>query len=890
MVRIPRLLFLVISILISQVSLAQVQLTSDHTNVNTLMTQAVLFKDEANVLAVTDSMKLDEAKVKLAQLQPTDIKSINGYKGTKVWIFLPVINQTSFTNFILRYTYPSMQQIHFYLFDDNKLISSLSSGKLIPFHQRPMKDTDYEFPFVLDKNQSYHILMSFESSGSMQLPIEILSTNQLHELTQNKYLFYGIYYGIILLILIYSAFLSVTLREKIYTSYLAYLVAVVFAQMGLHGISYRYFWPNMPEWNKVSTIFFVPLMFSFLSIFTVNSLDLKKRVPMAYNILLGFAAFSFSISISALFAYGSTIIRITGLITSLLPFIIIPPAIIAWKRKVEFAPYYLSAVLFYIVGASLYGLKDSGIIPSNFITENGILLGSLLEILIFSVGIAVHIQKIQKQADSLKLDLEKSKVLSEVASQISHDIRSPLSALNMVSGSLFEIPEEKRLIIRNASQRINDIANQLLTKSKESQKTTAVKLQKCHVELLSGIVDVLVSEKRTQFRDKLGILIELELNRGYGVFAEIDPIELKRAVSNLVNNSVEAFENTKGLVTVGVTQDDSSAIIYVRDNGKGIPAHILKKLGQQRISFGKEGTDSGSGLGIYHARKMIESVGGNFRIESQPGQGTTIYLEFKKSVAPKWFVEKLVLKKASNVVCIDDNISIHQIWKDRLDSLKAKNIDVSLVNISSGGALADWISSSESQLENSLFLVDFELLGQSVTGLDLIEKYKLQSKAILVTSRFEEIGIQNRCSRLGIKLIPKGLAGLVPIELEQQRVNYDACLIDDDPLVRLTWEFAAKDAGSKILTFESFDIFEGNAQSISRDTPISVDVNLANGILGTDVALKLHKMGFKWIYLATGYEVEGVPSCVVAVRGKDPVFTRTTNKNNTQLSNLEVQV
>lgn len=891
MTRCFSLLFLFISPLLSTVCMAQINLLSEHTDVKTLMASALLYKDEAKTLSVTETTSFNDLKIKLSQLESTDLKSVNGYKGTKTWILLPVVNKTNFSNFILKYSYPSMQQIHFYLFDENKLISSMASGKLIPFQNRPMKDTDYEFPFVLDQNKSYQILMSFESSGSMQLPIEILSPNELHEITQNKYLFYGIYYGIILLILIYSAFLSVTLREKIYVSYMAYIIAVVFAQMGLHGISYRYFWPNMPEWNKVSTIFFVPLMFSCLSIFAVNSLDLKKRAQMAYKILLGFSAFSFLISLSSLFAYGSTIIKITGLITSLLPFIIIPPAIVAWKRKVEFAPYYLSAVFFYIIGASLYGLKDSGLIPSNFITENGILLGSLIEILIFSVGIAVHIQKIQKKTDSLKLDLEKSKILGNIASQISHDIRSPLSALNMVSGSLLEIPEEKRLIIRNASQRINDIANQLLSKSKEIQKNSEPKVQNNSVELLSGIVDVIVSEKRTQFRDKLGITIELDLKNGYGVFAEMNPIELKRAVSNLINNSVEAFDIEKGLITVGVTQNTARAIIFVKDNGKGIPSHILSKLGQQGFSHGKDRAESGSGLGLYHARKMIEALGGELKIDSQPDKGTTISLEFQKAIAPKWFVEKLVLKKDLNVVCLDDDVSIHQIWKGRFESIKAKSINASLVSLSSGSALSEWLTLHNFQTENFLFLVDYELLGQPNTGLDLIEKFKIENKSILVTSRFEEVAIQERCARLGVKLIPKGLAGLIPIEIEAPETKYDACLIDDDPLVRLTWEFAAKDSGFSILTFESFESFNNSAHNISKESPVSVDMNLGNGTLGTDIALKLHKMGFKWIYLATGYEAEGIediPSCVVAVRGKDPLFAQ--NKSNSVVSKDGVEV
>jgi signal transduction histidine kinase len=67
---------------------------------------------------------------------------------------------------------------------------------------------------------------------------------------------------------------------------------------------------------------------------------------------------------------------------------------------------------------------------------------------------------------NLEMKSESLRVLSEVASQVAHDIRSPLSALNMVSSELGEVPEEKRLLIRNSIQRINDIANDLLAKGK----------------------------------------------------------------------------------------------------------------------------------------------------------------------------------------------------------------------------------------------------------------------------------------------------------------------------------------------------------------------------------------------------------------------------------------
>jgi hypothetical protein len=56
-------------------------------------------------------------------------------------------------------------------------------------------------------------------------------------------------------------------------------------------------------------------------------------------------------------------------------------------------------------------------------------------------------------------------------------------------------------------------------------------------------------------------------------------------------------------------------------------------------------------------------------------------------------------------------------------------------------------------------------LGQKLTGLDLIEKLNLASNAILVTSRFEDEKIRQRCAVIGVRLIPKAMASLVPIEV-----------------------------------------------------------------------------------------------------------------------------
>jgi signal transduction histidine kinase len=381
---------------------------------------------------------------------------------------------------------------------------------------------------------------------------------------------------------------------------------------------------------------------------------------------------------------------------------------------------------------------------------------------------AINKMSLEIQDSTVKIHkLEASAKVAEAAKQVAHDIRSPLSALSMILGSLEQVSEDKRIIIRTAVQRINDIANDLLAKGKaalqDSGNSGHINLS-LHLEFLAPLIDSIVSEKRIQFRDKQRIEIESDISKGYGLFANINQTELKRTLSNLINNAVEAFPNDSGKVIVSLQSTTQEILVTIQDNGRGIPEHVLKKLGEQGLSYGKDGTQSGSGLGVYHAKKTIEDSGGKLLIQSQEGIGTIITITFAKVPAPNWFVENLELKSNSLVVSLDDDASIHQIWRERIDSY----IGYGLKHLSFTSALEfkNWIYSLDKiQKRNQIYLVDFELLNQKLTGLDIIEDLGINEQSILVTSRFDEESVRLRCEKLGVKLIPKAMAGFVNIKI-----------------------------------------------------------------------------------------------------------------------------
>jgi len=360
------------------------------------------------------------------------------------------------------------------------------------------------------------------------------------------------------------------------------------------------------------------------------------------------------------------------------------------------------------------------------------------------------------------LESEKRKTqdeVSKIALQVAHDIRSPLMALETIMSDTREIPEERRTILIAAIGRIRDISNSLFSKNQKLNTNTNTQST---VLLLSSAMDTIVSEKRIQFRDLIGIEIINNLDSdSYGLFAKVEPVTFQRVLSNIIDNATEASGDS-GYITVSLSTSKEGHLITVTDKGKGIPEEILPLLMKQGATFGKT---SGSGLGLYHAKESITSWGGTLSISSKMDEGTAVSILLPASEPPKWFVDKLQIPSHSVVVVIDDDASIHHVWRERFELEEYKKFAIKLLHHSNPGQVREWYQTSQSQEKACFFLVDYEFLGRSETGLDLIEELGIAGKSILVTSRYEDSSIRNRCKEYGIRLIPKGMAGYVPIEL-----------------------------------------------------------------------------------------------------------------------------
>lgn len=458
-----------------------------------------------------------------------------------------------------------------------------------------------------------------------------------------------------------------------------------------------------------------------------------------------------------------------------------------------FSPFLYSGAIFLVLILVLYGLVRGRMRTSleaefaqfnQFINEIETVTNQIHQVYIEELEIFIHpessytneqtiinraisklIEEIKQANKSLREAISASEQkrfedeLTRTALQVAHDIGSPLATLEaIVQSASFLLPEDNRVTIRNAATKIRDIANSLLKKAKHD--LLSMDNGEISQQMLASLIQQVVTEKRLQYQSTNQINIQFDFNQSsYGLFAMIRVAEFSRILSNIINNSVESIVCEKGVISISLCSDDQYAVIRITDNGKGMSADLISKLGKLGVTYGKS---NGHGLGLFHAKNTIEIWGGHLEIQSNPGQGTTINIYLPKAKPPEWFMPELKIIDGQTVVIIDDDEDIHAIWNERL-----KDLNVSLLHFYSPEEVINWKNNENASIDSMFYVCDHEFIGSNMNGIDLINELKINFSSILVTNRFYTEEVMMRCEASRIKLLPKDMANIVPINMEQ---------------------------------------------------------------------------------------------------------------------------
>ncbi|MBG9589889.1 PAS domain S-box protein [Cytobacillus firmus] len=208
-------------------------------------------------------------------------------------------------------------------------------------------------------------------------------------------------------------------------------------------------------------------------------------------------------------------------------------------------------------------------------------------------------------------------VIGELAAGIAHEIRNPMTALKgfiqLLEGSVKEDHTMYFNVITTELSRIDSIINEFLILAKPQ----AVKfVEKDISQIMKETVDLLSAQAvlhNVQFRT----YYEQNLPR---VFCESN--QMKKVFINIIKNAIEVMPKG-GYITVSIQKESDQRVhISIGDEGTGIPAHKIKKLGEPFYTTKERGT----GLGLMVTYKIIEEHKGTIEVESKLGEGTVFHI------------------------------------------------------------------------------------------------------------------------------------------------------------------------------------------------------------------------------------------------------------------------
>jgi signal transduction histidine kinase len=124
--------------------------------------------------------------------------------------------------------------------------------------------------------------------------------------------------------------------------------------------------------------------------------------------------------------------------------------------------------------------------------------------------------------------------------------------------------------------------------------------------------------------------VALSLQNGEAVWVNGDRDRLREVIVTVVDNAVK-YTPSGGQVSVRIGRSNRKATIAVSDTGAGIPeeslAHIFERF--YRVDKARSRDEGGTGLGLAIARHIVEAHGGEIRIDSKLGEGTTVTIELR---------------------------------------------------------------------------------------------------------------------------------------------------------------------------------------------------------------------------------------------------------------------
>jgi len=358
------------------------------------------YLDDRSAALTLEQVLAPAAQARFVPVTQVEATANFGTTSSAIWLRLVLRSSTATPGqWMLEVANPALDRLDLYVSNGRGGYDHQAGGDSLPFSDRVVPHRNHVEPLNLVPGGVTTVYLRIWSLGTVSAPTTLWQPAALWQQDQQVYAVFGMYFGLLVGLLLYNLLLFLSVRDRAYLIYGAFAACIGLSQAANSGIGAQLLWPESLWWNGNSLNATNALSGTFGMWFACTFLASHRTMPRLHLWMRGttwlwagsFVAalvlpFRFAMwSVTALALVGVALVALAGTL--------------AVVRRHPGAQYFAMAWVALLLGVIVLTLHNTGFLPSNVFTANALLIGSALEMLLLSFALGDRINTARKEKE-----------------------------------------------------------------------------------------------------------------------------------------------------------------------------------------------------------------------------------------------------------------------------------------------------------------------------------------------------------------------------------------------------------------------------------------------------------------------------------------------------------
>ena len=329
-----------------------------------------------------------------------------GLTSSVYWFRFTLTNKSeSQIHLYLEEAYPLLDSFTLYKYWNKRIYTERITGDRTHFGTRDLKVRNFVFNIILQPGETTYYL-KVKNGGAINVPLIIWNPQSYIESMAKELPIMWMYYGLMLIMVIYNLVVFISVRESSYFYYIMTIISIILLELTLNGYAFQYLWPNSIWWANNCLPVFGHSAIVFMSLFFRSYIQTRKYFPVINRlifILVGLGSAGIVLSMILEFSLALKVLLVITAITCAATIVF---SVITALNKSREGMFFLIAFLLFLFGCILYVFQTINILPLNLLTEYSIQIGSSFIVILLSLGLADRLNILKNRLVAMNINLE----------------------------------------------------------------------------------------------------------------------------------------------------------------------------------------------------------------------------------------------------------------------------------------------------------------------------------------------------------------------------------------------------------------------------------------------------------------------------------------------------